>query len=66
VREFLSDHDVPFEDRNIRQSEEARAELEERSVDVVVPQLFWDDVHIVGFDPPALDQLVHAYRTTAA
>jgi len=66
VREFLSDNDVPFEDRNIRQSEEARAELAERSADLVVPQLFWGDVHIVGFDPEALDRLVRAYRTAAA
>ena len=66
MREFLSDNDVPFEDRNIRQSEEARAELAERSADLVVPQLFWGDVHIVGFDPEALDRLVHAYRTAAA
>ena len=66
MREFLSDNDVPFEDRNIRQSEEARAELAQRSADLVVPQLFWGDVHIVGFDPEALDRLVHAYRTAAA
>jgi glutaredoxin len=66
VREFLSDNAVPFEDRNIRQSEEARAELEQRSAGLVVPQVFWGDVHIVGFDPVALDQLVHAYRTAAA
>ena len=66
MREFLSDNDVPFEDRNIRQSEEARAELAERSDDLVVPQLFWGDIHIVGFDLAALDQLVHAYRTAAA
>jgi glutaredoxin len=66
VREFLSDNDVPFEDRNIRQSEEARAELAERSADAVVPQLFWGDVHVVGFDPDALGELVRAYRAAAA
>ena len=66
MREFLSDNDVPFEDRNIRQSEAARAELAERSADLIVPQVFWGDVHIVGFDPEALDRLVRAYRTAAA
>jgi glutaredoxin len=66
VREFLSDNDVPFDDRNIRQSEEARAELAQRSVELVVPQVFWGDMHIVGFDPEALDRLVQAYRTAAA
>jgi glutaredoxin len=66
VREFLSDNDVPFEDRNIRQSEEARVELAQRSDDLVVPQLFWGDIHIIGFDPDALDRLVHAYKAAAA
>ena len=66
MREFLSDNDVPFEDRNIRRSEEARAQLAERSADIVVPQLFWGDRHIVGFDPSALDELVNDYRASAA
>jgi glutaredoxin len=66
VREFLSDHDVPFADRNIRRSEEARAELAGRTDKLVVPQLFWDDRHIVGFDPEALTDLVHAYRGSGA
>jgi glutaredoxin len=62
VREFLSAHDVPFADRNIRQSEEARAELAERTDQLVVPQLFWGERHIVGFDPEALAELVEAFR----
>ena len=62
MREFLSDHDVLFEDRNIRQSEEARAELAARTEALVVPQLFWRDVHIVGFEPTELADLVTAYR----
>ena len=62
MREFLSAHDVPFSDRNIRQSEEARAELAARTDQLVVPQLFWGDRHIVGFDPEALTELVEAYR----
>jgi len=66
VREFLSDHDVPFEDRNIRGSEAARHELAARTRDLVVPQLLWGDHHIVGFDPTALMELVHAYRASLA
>lgn len=62
MREFLSDHDVPFADRNIRKSEEARAELAGRTDKLVVPQLFWGDRHIVGFDQEALTDLVYAYR----
>jgi glutaredoxin len=66
VREFLSGHDVPFEDRNIRASEPARAELAARTSKLVVPQLFWADRHIVGFDPEALTELVQAYREAAS
>jgi glutaredoxin len=66
VREFLSGNDVPFEDRNIRGSEAARAELAKRTSRLVVPQLFWGDRHIVGFDPEALGELVEAYRASSA
>jgi glutaredoxin len=66
VREFLSDNDVPFEDRNIRQNEAARDELAARTGRLVVPQLFWSDKHVVGFDPEALSDLVHAYRGHAS
>jgi len=62
VREFLSEHDVPFVDRNIRRSDEARAELAGRTSQLVVPQLFWEDRHVVGFDPEALTELVRDYR----
>jgi glutaredoxin len=62
VREFLSDANVEFDDRNIRKSEDARAELESRTGKLIVPQLFWRDRHIVGFDPDALAELVADYR----
>jgi glutaredoxin 3 len=64
VREFLSVNNVPFEDRNIRKQPEARAELEARTGALVVPQLFWGDRHIVGYDPEALDDLVAAYASS--
>ena len=66
MREFLSDNDVPFDDRNIRHNDEALADLAERSADIIVPQLFWRDVHVVGFDPSALEQLVRSYRAAVA
>jgi glutaredoxin len=64
VREFLSDNKIPFEDRNIRGNEGARYELVERTGKLVVPQLFWRDQHILGFDPAALDELATAYRAS--
>lgn len=65
MREFLSDNEVVFEDRNIRGSEAARAELAARTSELVVPQLFWGDTHIVGFDPESLTELVRAYHEAA-
>ena len=65
MREFLSDHDVPFEDRNIRRSKADRDELATRTGMLVVPQLFWRDRHITGFDPDALTDLVREYRASA-
>lgn len=62
MREFLSDHEIPFDDRNIRRSEAARDELAARTAKLVVPQLFWRERHIVGFDPAALEELAQAYR----
>jgi glutaredoxin len=62
VREFLSARGVPFEDRNIRASEAARAELLDRTGRLVVPQLVWGDRVVVGFDPEALAEVVAAWR----
>lgn len=62
MREFLSDNSVPFDDRNIRGSDAARAELTDRTGALVVPQLFWRDRHIVGFDPDALAELAASYH----
>jgi glutaredoxin len=67
VREFLSVNSVPFKDRNIRRSHAARSELDARTGSLVVPQLFWGNTHIVGFDEPALTRLAAEYgRPTAA
>jgi glutaredoxin len=66
VREFLSGHNIPFADRNIRGSDAARDELAARTSELVVPQLFWRERHIVGFDPAALTELVQAYRESLA
>jgi hypothetical protein len=63
VREFLSVNAVPFEDRNVRKDAGARTELARRTGGaLVVPQLYWRDRHVVGYDPEALTELVAAYR----
>ena len=66
MREFLSDNEIPFDDRNIRASEDARDELATRTGKLVVPQLFWRDHHILGFDPAALEKLAIAYKASLA
>lgn len=66
MREFLSDNEIPFDDRNIRGSEDARDELAARTGKLVVPQLFWREHHILGFDLTALDELATAYRASLA
>lgn len=65
MREFLSDANVPFDDRNIRKRPELRDELISRTGALVVPQLFWRDRHVVGFDPEALGELVAEYRASS-
>ena len=68
MREFLSVNNVPFEDRNIRRSALARNELADRTSELVDPQLFWGETHIVGFDAHALERLAddyHGRRTPA-
>ena len=57
MREFLSDNGIEFDDRNIRQSDAARADLATRTGALVVPQLFWRDRRIAGFDPDALTRI---------
>jgi glutaredoxin len=66
VREFLSDNEIPFDDRNIRANESARDELAIRTGQLVVPHLFWRDHHVIGFDPAALDELATAYKESLA
>lgn len=66
MREFLSDNGIPFDDRNIRGSEQARYELAERTGKLIVPQLFWRNHHVIGFDPAALEALAASYREAFA
>jgi glutaredoxin len=62
VRAYLRAHSVEFDDRNIRQSEEARAELLALTGELLVPLLVFGDRLFVGFDPDALDEVVGLYH----
>ena len=55
MRDYLTDHGVPFVERNIRSDETARQELLERTGELLVPVLFVDDQKIVGWDQDVLN-----------
>ena len=61
MRDYLRANSVEFDERNIRHSEEARAELEALTGNLVVPLLVAGDTQIVGYDPDALSHLVATY-----
>jgi glutaredoxin len=58
VREFLSDRQIPFSERNIRQDSQAKAELLELTGKLVVPVVVAGDRRVVGYDPEWLEALV--------
>jgi hypothetical protein len=62
----LQAQSVEFDDRNIRQSDEARAELLSLTDELVVPLVIYGDHQVVGFEPDGLDTIVQLYRETAA
>ena len=65
MREFLSDNDVPFDDRNIRQSEAARAELAARTDAPRRAAALLARCPHRRLRPLALEELVRAYRAAA-
>lgn len=64
MRDYLHAESVEFDDRNIRQSEEAREELLSLTGNLMVPYLTYQGQTVTGFDPDGLDRIVHAYRST--
>ena len=65
MRDYLEAHSVEFDDRNIRQSTEARDELRALTGDLMVPFLIYGGRRVVGFDPEALDEIVRTYHAGA-
>ena len=62
MREYLQAESVEFDDRNIRQSEEARQELLSLTGNLIVPLLIFGDRRVTGFDPDGLNQITRAYH----
>lgn len=62
MRDHLAAAGVEFDDRNIRQSDDARSELLARTGELVVPQLVHGGEVVVGYDPEAIDRIIAAHR----
>lgn len=57
VKEFLSQRNIPFTERNIAADEMALAELEKLGY-MTTPVTLIDEEVVVGFDQPKLERLL--------
>ncbi len=58
MREFLSDHQVEFVERNIRRDPLARQYILDTLGVEAVPVTVIDDQHVIGFDRTRLESLL--------
>lgn len=63
MRDYLHASSVEFDERNIRHSEDARADLQSRTGSLLVPVLMYQEESVIGFDPEGIDRIVKAYRS---
>lgn len=66
MRDFLRSHSIEFDDRNIRESPDARAELLALTGELVVPAFVSGERFVVGFEPDQLAEAIRAIRLEAA
>lgn len=57
AKEYLSENNIEFEEKNVQTDPEARKELVKRKI-MGVPAIFIDDEVIVGFDKDKIDELL--------
>ncbi|WP_432406832.1 glutaredoxin family protein [Wukongibacter sp. M2B1] len=57
AKEYLSEKNIAFEERNVQTDPSARKELVKRKI-MGVPAIFVDDEVVVGFDKSKLDELL--------
>jgi hypothetical protein len=62
VREFLSENEIPFVERNIRKDPEAKDELLRQTGKLVVPAFAVDGEWYYGYDPEQLGLLAARYQ----
>ncbi len=56
AKDFLKQHNIEFEEKDVSVDEEARAELIEKSGQLGVPVLDIDGKIIIGFDKEAIEE----------
>ena len=54
LKDFLTENNIEYKERNITEDEKAREELVEKSGQMHIPVTFIDDKVIVGFDEDEL------------
>ena len=64
MREFLSEHNIPFVERNIRQDPQAKEELLRLTGKLVVPAFAVDGDWFFGYDPERLESLASSYQVS--
>jgi len=62
VRDYLQAQSVEFDDRNIRQSDQAHRELLALTGNSIVPVTVFGDRRVIGFDPEGLADLAQDYH----
>jgi len=58
AKDFFKNHNIPFEDIDVSQNEQAAQEMIEKSGQMGVPVIEIDDKIIKGFDKPSLIELL--------
>ena len=61
VKEFLYNHNIPFEDVDVSQNQEAAQEMVMKSGQTGVPVIDIEGTIIVGFDEAAIRQTLGIY-----
>ena len=65
AKEFLKQHKIKFEEKNVGQDEEARNDMLEKSGQMGVPVLDINGTIIVGFDEPAIRKALKLDKASA-
>ncbi|MDD2677948.1 MAG: glutaredoxin family protein [Candidatus Paceibacterota bacterium] len=58
AKDFFKNHNIPFEDIDVSQNEQAAQEMIEKSGQMGVPVIEIDDKIVKGFDKPSLIELL--------